>query len=130
MPVRANLTVNDGQATPAAHTFAVNGDKGAVASFVDKTSGIPIGFIELGHEVRFAKSVGAANSVLMSVNLPTLGTVNGVTQKVRNSSALVRFNFAQDSTDQERKDLVAYVINGLGNATIRPSLYNIEPYYG
>jgi len=130
MPVRAALTINDGAATPLAHTFAVNGDKGAVASFVDKTSGIPIGFIEFGHEVRPAKSTTGANSVILTVNLPTLGTVNGVTQKVRNSSASVRFNFAQDSTDAERKDLVAYIVNGLSNATIRPSLYNIEPYYG
>jgi hypothetical protein len=38
-------------------------------------------------------------------------------------------NFAQDATDQEKKDLVAYVINHLSNATVRPSIYGQEPFY-
>jgi len=130
MPVRAALTINDGQATPAAHTFAVAGEQGSAALWQDKTGGIAAGFINLTHEYRPAKSATGANSVIYALTQPTLGTVNGVTQKVRTSSAQVRFNFAQDATDQERKDLVAYTINILSNATYRAATWGLEPTYG
>lgn len=129
MPAIAALTINDGQTTPVAHTFAVVTSNGAKSQFADKISGVPAGYTKLTHEVREAKSATGAHSVIISYEMPTTATVNGVLTRVRVSSAQVRLNFAQDSTDQERKDLTAYVVNGLGNATVKPTLYNIEPFY-
>lgn len=129
MPAIAALTINDGQATPVAHTFSVGTTDGAVAKFLDKVSGVPAGFTKLTHEIREAKSASGAHSVIVSFEAPITAVVNGVTTRVRVSSAQVRLNFAQDSTDAERKDLVAYVINTLSNATVKPTLYNIEPFY-
>lgn len=129
MPAIAALSINDGQATPAAHTFAVVGTTGQKAVWADKTGGIPVGYVKLTQEVREAKSSTGAHSVIFGYELPTVSTVSGVNTRARVSSAQVRFNFAQDSTDQERKDLVAYVINSLSNASVRPSVYNIEGHY-
>lgn len=130
MPAISTLTVNDGAATPVSHTFAFAGQSGSRFTFADKASGIPIGYTKITHEVRDAKSATGANSVIIGLELPTVSSVSGVNTRVRVSSAQVRLNFAQDSTDQERKDAVAYVINYLSNATIRPALYNTEPFYG
>jgi hypothetical protein len=67
---------------------------------------------------------------LLGYEQPTTAVVDGVTKRVRLSSAQVTFNFAQDATDQEKKDLVAYVTNSLSNATVKPTLYNVEPFFG
>lgn len=129
MPAIAALTINDGATTPAAHTFSVVTTSGQKAVWADKVSGIPAGYTKLTHEVREATSKVGAHRVILGYEFPTMGTVNGLSQRVRVSSAQVTLNFAQDSTDQERKDLVAYVTNSLGNATVKPSLYTIEPFY-
>lgn len=129
MPAIAALTVNDGLASPAAHTFAVVGTTGQKATWADKASGIPTGYIKITNEVREAKSANGAHSVIFGYEMPTLATVNGVSTRARVSSAQVRFNFAQDSTDQERKDLVAYVLNSLGVTSVKQAAYNIEPHY-
>jgi hypothetical protein len=129
MPAIANLTINDGQAAPAAHTFAVVGTTGTKATWADKSGGIPIGYTKLTNEVREAKSTNGAHSVIFGFELPVMGTVNGVSTRVRVSSAQVRFNYAQDSTDQERKDAVAYVINALSLASVKAAAINIEPHY-
>lgn len=129
MPAIAALTINDGQASPAAHTFGVIGVNGNKATWADKSGGIPVGYVKFTHEYREAQSKTSAHSQILGYELPTLGTVNGVTTRVRVSSAQVRFNYAQDSTDQERKDAVAYVINALSLASVKTAAINIEPHY-
>jgi hypothetical protein len=83
----------------------------------------------LDHEVREASSAQGAHRVFVNLTVPTMATVNGVLTKVRSSSAQLVFNFAQDSTDQERKDLVSYYKNFLGNATMYGAVWAIEPQY-
>lgn len=129
MPAIAALTINDGQASPAAHTFSVVSTDGARARFSDKVSGIPVGYTNLTYEVREAKSPTGAHSAISSFELPTTAVVDGVTKRVRVSSAQLRLNFAQDSTEAERQDLVAYVTNFLSHATVKASLIAIEPHY-
>lgn len=129
MPAIAPLSINDGQATPVAHSFVPVTTDGSVAKFAEKTAGIPLGYYILTHEVRQPKSDTGAIRVLTSLAMPTTQTVNGVLSVVRNSSAQVTFNFAQDSTDQERKDLTAYVRNFLSNATVVAANWGVEPFY-
>jgi hypothetical protein len=129
MPAVAALTIADGATTPVNRTFAFAGFVGNIAKWFEKTAGVAIGYIKLTDEYREAKSSTGANSRIFGYELPTLGTVNGVTARVRVSSAQVRLNFAQDATDQEKKDLVAYVINHLSNATVRPAIWGQEPFY-
>ena len=129
MPAIAALTINDGAATPAAHTFAVQGTTGQKATWLEKTAGMSIGYIRLTDEYREAKTPTGAHRRIMGYEFPVVATVNGVNTRVRVSSAQVVFNFAQDATDQEKKDAVAYVINHLSNATVRPAIWGQEPFY-
>jgi len=130
IPAVAPLTIADGAATPVNRTFAFGGfDVKGVARWFEKTAGQAIGYWKITDEYREAKSSSGANSRIFGYELPTLGTVNGVTTRVRVSSVQVRYNFAQDATDQEKKDLVAVSINHLSNATVKPSIYGQEPFY-
>lgn len=129
MPAIAALSINDGAATPAAHTFAVQGTTGLKATWLEKSSGVPSGYLRITDEFREAKSASGAHSRIYGFEFPVMAVVDGVNTRVRVSSAQVRFNFAQDSTDQERKDAVAYVTNLLSNATMKAATWGLEPTY-
>lgn len=125
----AALTINDGQATPVARSFTVKDAVNRIGTFLEKTAGIALGYIRLTDEYREGKSIGSANSRIIGLEYPTVAVVNGVTTRVRTSSAQVRLNFAKDATDQEKNDIVAYVINYMSHATVRPALYNEDPWF-
>lgn len=129
MPAIANQTVNDGQATPVAHTFTVVTADGKFGKFADKASGIPAGYIRVSDEARDPTSATGAYRRILSISLPTTAVVDGVTKVVRTSSAQLIWNFAQDSTDQERKDLLAYSLNFPSVAAVKASIWGLEPWY-
>lgn len=129
MPTMQNLTINDGQTTPAAHTFAVANASGSSAEWAEKTAGILNGYYVLKNEVRKPQNTTGALRNISSLVMPTTATVDGSLKVVRSSSAQVVFNFAQDATDQERKDLVAYTINYLSNAVVKPAIIAGEPFF-
>lgn len=129
MPAIAALSINDGAATPVAHTFAPVTTNGATSKHADRAPLIPAGYLTIQQEVREAKAAGQAHRIIIGFSLPVLATVDGSLTRVRLSSAQVVFNFAQDSTEQERKDALAYVTNYLSNATVKTSVQNIEPFY-
>ena len=129
MPTMAALSVNDGQTTPVAHTFAVGTTNGAVATWYEKLAGIALGYFRLDYEVRRAKTPSAADRAIITLVMPSVADVAGVTTKVRASSAKVEFNFAQSATQQEKKDLVAYITNTLGTAAVKAAIADLEPYF-
>lgn len=129
MPAIAALTINDGAATPVAHIFAPVTTDGAKGQFADRSSGIAAAYARLNHEVRAAAQPGAANRIIIGFSVPVTAVVDGVTKVVRTSSAQVAINCAQESTEQERKDLLAYVANCLGLASVKQTVQNLEPFY-
>lgn len=129
MTAIATLSINDGATTPVAHSFVPVTTDGATAKWADKVSGVPIGYSTISWEIREPKTATAAYRALGNFNFPITATVNGVLTKVRNSSAQVFINLAQDSTDQERKDVLAYISNFLANATVKSSVQNVEPFF-
>lgn len=129
MPAIAALVLADGQTTPANHTFAPVTTTGSHAEFADRAPASPAGYLGIIHEIVKPSTPTAAYRVKMGFNLPVLATVGGVPTVVRNSSAQVIFNFAQLSTEQERKDALAYVKNMLANASVVTSIKDIEPFY-
>jgi hypothetical protein len=129
MPAAATLSINDGQTTPVAHSFTPAGQTGSKVEWNEKTAGIPGGYFVLSHELIKPGTPDAAYRIKIGLNVPATATVDGSLAVVRNSSAQVVFNFSQSSTLQERKDLVAYVTNTLGNADFKTSTQNIEQFW-
>lgn len=129
MPALAALTINDGAATPVAHTFAPVTTDGSLAKWADRSPSIPQGFRTITEEVLEPSGNRTAYKITLGFYFPVVATVNGVDTVVRFGSAQVVFNMAPDSTLQERDDSLTYVINTLSHASVRTSVENLEPFY-
>lgn len=129
MPAIAALSVNDGLASPVAHTFSPVSTTGAKATWADRSPTIPAGFRTISHELLEPNGNRTVYRPVLGYMIPTVATVNGVDTVVRYNSAKVELNIHPESTLQDRKDLLAYVANSLGLATVKTSVENLEPFY-
>lgn len=148
MPQLANITINDGQATPVAHTFSpVRIDEKGVASLYDRSGGIAIGFprlaVSLKEPVNPVKA-GAASDALkrnykcvITVDVPTLestsaATGTGITPAPTVAyvhAARLELSLPERGALSNRNDLIAYVVNALNNATVKSIVQNLEAFY-
>lgn len=129
MPAIAALSINDGLASPVAHSFAPVTTDGSKAEFADRSPSIPSGYRTISHEVSAPNGSRTVYRMTLGYKNPTVATVDGSDVVVRYSSAQVILNIHPDSTLQERKDLLAYVANSLDNANVKTSVENLEPFY-
>jgi len=129
MPAIAALTVNDGQTTPVAHTFNPQTTSGAKAVWADRSPSIPAGYRLISHEVAEPNGNRTVYKITMGFTDPKVATVDGADTVTRYNSAKVELNVHPSSSLQDRKDLLAYVANSLGLATIKTSVENLEPFY-
>lgn len=147
MPAFAAVTINDGQATPVAHTFSpIRIDDKGVASFYDRSGGIAIGFpkvtVSLREPISAVKSGTASDKNrnykgVITIDVPKLESTSAATGTgiapaptvAYVPAARVEFLLPERSTLAERNDLLAYTINGLSNATIKSVFQNLEAFY-
>lgn len=129
MPAIAALTINDGAASPVAHTFSPVTTSGSQAQWADRSPATPAGYRKLNHEVLPPSGQRTVNKITIGAYVPTEAVVDGSTVVARSCSAQVILNLPPDCTLQERKDILAYVVNFLNNATVKTSIENIEPFY-
>lgn len=147
MPAFAALTINDGQATPVAHTFSpARIDEKGVASFYDRSGGIAIGFTRL--TVRLTEPVspkaGTASNAMARVyratitaDVPVLESTSAATGSgiapaptvAYVHSSRMTLDCPERGTLANRNDLIAYSANALGNATIKSVIQNLESFY-
>lgn len=129
MPAIAALTINDGAATPVAHTFNPVTTDGSLASWADRSPTIPSGYRTISHEVASPNGSRTTYKVAMGFKFPIVATVDGVDQVIRYSSGQIVLNCHPDDTLQNRKDQLAYMANYLANASVKSSVENLEPFY-
>lgn len=140
MPALAALTINDGKATPVAHTFSpVRIDEKGVASFYDRSGGIAIGFPRIAISLR--EPVEPVKAGLMSdpkkrnyrcvitADVPTLDAIASVPTVAYVHSSRLELNMPERGTLADRNDLIAYNVNGLGNATVKSVIQNLEAFF-
>lgn len=140
MTAFANITLNDGQATPVAHTFAprrISAD--GVAKWQDLSSGIAVGFPTLTAQLRepIKGSKVPTYRATIRLQVPTLevisnSTVSGILPaptKAYDSGVEVTFLFPERGTAAQRKDVVAYVKNALTQADIVAMLVDLAFVY-
>lgn len=129
MAQAATITINDGAATPVAVNFAPESVTSDNASFVDRTAGVAIGFRRLNISDKFAKGSSRVNRGKYSIEYPVTTTVNGVTAVAYTLRATLDVILPDASTDAERKNLYAFIQNGLSNAIIRGALRDLDPVW-
>lgn len=129
MPAIAALTINDGLASPVAHTFSPKTTNGTKAVWADRSPSIPAGYRTISHEMLEPNGNRTVNKVALGFMCPVVASVNGSDTVVRYNSGSITLNFHPDSTLQERKDQLAYMINTLSNASVKTSVENLEPFW-
>lgn len=129
MPAMQTIIVNDDKTTPVAHNFAPVTTDGQVGHFANRSSTIPQGFEKLSIEVAAPKSTTAAYRVAVSMTTPIVAAVDGQDQVVRQDKSDCVLYFSQNSSVQERKDLLAMLKNLFADASFKTAVSNLEPYY-
>lgn len=142
MAALAALTINDGQATPVAHTFGPVGGSANPVTYTDKATGVPIGFpvIRISSREPLRVKSGVANGMYkqrVTVDLPVLEVTSPNTGTGIQPAPTVAYTLTADvvislperSSLQNRKDLMAYLKNLLAHATVTTLVENYElPY--
>jgi hypothetical protein len=90
---------------------------------------VPAGFRLISFEVLPPNGNRTTHKVTAGFMFPVLATVDGTDTVVRYNSAQLVLNVHPNSTLQERKDSLAYIVNTMSNASIKTSVENLEPQY-
>ena len=139
MTAIATLTIADGQATPANHTFApVNIDQAGVARWADRSGGVALGFPVISFSLRAPTKTSRSYKLTAKVVTPVLevtspSTSTGI-QPAPTKAYDITFNveatLPERSTLQQRKDAYAFLKNFLANATVmQAAVENFESVY-
>lgn len=138
MTAIAAIVLNDGAATPVAHTFGpVGRDPNGVASWVDRSSGIPLGYPALTLSVRPPVKGGSTYKVQSKIVTPILevtspSTATGIQPaptKAYDLIANLELTLPARSTLQERKNIFAYLKNWLAKAEAEAAATTFEPVW-
>jgi hypothetical protein len=137
MPAFGNVVINDGQGTPAAHTFAPVAIEGTVANYADRAGGIPVGYGLLSIGLRNPPNGNGVYKAAVKVLIPTLeqsspSTSTGIqpAPTVAYTTAIhMDFLLPARSSLQERKNILAYAKNALAHATVSAVVENLENVY-
>lgn len=135
MATIADIILNDGAATPVARTFKVKMNDAGVSRFEDRSAGIPVGYGILIVQTQETTNV---RKVTLELRLPTLEAVAGANSAGFTPAAQVayttrvkaEFFLPQRGTTQERKNILAFLSNGLSNITIRSIITDGEEFTG
>lgn len=123
------LSINDGQATPVAKSFAPERVSPGDSIFTERTAAVSAGFYKLGIGFSAASSRRPTNRVDISLDLPVLATVNGVSTVAYVGRFKGYFVLPDTMTAAERADLHAFVANALDNASVKAVVKDLDPMY-
>lgn len=143
MATASNIVINDGAASPVAHTFTPIGkdDKGVL--WFEQTTPAPtnpLGAKRIGYRqtrILDPKSqLTGKSKVIMTIYVPTLETLGnnsaGITPPPTISyveESRHEFTMPERSLKQERKDTRLFAANLLANAQIVSAIDDLQPMY-
>lgn len=143
MPQAAAIVINDGAATPVAHTFTPLGRDADGVFWWEQTNPTPankLGAKRIGYkqtrELAAKSQLTASSKASYTLWVPTLETLGnnsaGITPPATvayREVARVEFTLAERSTTQERKDTRVLALNLLGHAMAVSNVDQLEPTY-
>lgn len=118
MSAVSDISINDGQATPASHTFEPTRVKEDVVFYHDKASGVILGYPQISLGNRLPSKANGNYKATVKVRVPVLETAataaSGFTPGPTEAYALTfvgEWIIPQRATDAEKADLMAYTQN-------------------
>jgi hypothetical protein len=127
--VTAPLSINNGAATPVAKSFAPERVAPDNSVFTERSAAVSAGFYKLGIVFSAASAKRPTNRVDMSLDLPVLNTVNGISTVAYVGRFKGYFVIPDTMTALERADLHAFVANALDNAMVKAVVKDLDPMY-
>lgn len=129
MNITSALTINNGAVTPVAKTFSPERVAPELTTFTERSATSSAGYTRLGVTYSAASSKRATNRIDISLDMPVLGTVNGISSVAYVGRFKGYFVVPDVMTALERADLAAYVANCLDNVQIRAVIKDLDPMY-
>lgn len=132
MATRANIVINDGQATPAAHTYVPVGKPLGTdyEYFVERTSGVPNAQAEIRLRLRTpVPNSGSPYKVDAVILIPETAVVNGETVVLSQNRVDMTFTLSPKSTSADRADALASAKNLLANTIVTSLVKDLEAIY-
>jgi len=137
MPAIGNIVINDGAATPVAHTFAPVAVNGDLASYADRSGGISVGYPTITASLAAPSKTSRLYKARIKVVMPVLETISNSTMsgiapaptKAYDITADMTFLMPERSTLQDRKNILAFAKNLLANAVVTALVENNETVY-
>jgi hypothetical protein len=134
MSAQANLSINDGQATPVAHTFSARGADMKMALWTDVSGGIGIGMGKITLSNVQSNSSNGSYKVEARVTIPVMEVISGadggytpVPKVAFNLFGKAEFVVPNRASLQNRKDLLAYVKNLLAATVMSDTVVDYNP---
>ncbi|DAD50015.1 coat protein [ssRNA phage Gephyllon.4_21] len=139
MAAIANIVINDGKASPVAHTFApvTSSDPNGVALWTDRATGIAVGFPVISLKLRQPTKTSRVFKLSSKVKLPVLNVTSPATgtgiqplpSVAYNIEANIEFSMPEASLLADRKDFFAFVKNYMANAVWTAAVENYEEVF-
>lgn len=131
MPAIGNLTINDGQSTPVAHTFSPVTTTGNESRYADRSGGKPAGYLLVNARQKDPANGARNYRMQYEVVLPTVATdaTSGKDYIARIARCNIEFVLPESSVLQERQDILAYARNLLADASVTAVVTNLEHVY-
>lgn len=132
MATRGNIVINDGAATPVAHTFHPMGKPAGSEHeyYVERVSGKPEFQSEIRVKTQQPVKSGQPYKVSITVIQPKTVNVSGIDTLDRQSRIDLVFTVGGKSVTQDRKDLRVMLTNLLSNAQVVGIVDNLETIVG
>lgn len=127
MAQAANIVLQDNAAANV--TFTPESVTPQVSSFADRTAGVALGFRRIRVGTHFASGKSQVNRTKFSVEYPVTQVTDGITSVAYTLRANVDLILPDGSTDTQRKDLYAFLKNGLANALVQGAMRDLDPLY-
>lgn len=137
MAAIATITLNDGQATPVAHTFNPTSTRDGIALYHDRSGNVPVGYPTVSVTMRKPTKASRAYKATIKVVSPTLeviglNTVSGIQPAPTKAFDILfvgEFMLPERSTRAQRADLLAYAKNLLADNVIDALVKDLEEIY-
>lgn len=129
MPQASTIIINNGASTPAPVTFSPEQVSPELSTFVDRSSTTFASYRRLALTSKFASKQSLVNRSGMTIEVPILRMVNGVETVTGYIKMRVENLYPKDSTQSERNDAYAFLVNALNHISVRATLRDYDPQY-
>jgi hypothetical protein len=129
MPAIQTIVLNDGLATPVAHSFAPQSIVGTVVRYEDRVTDVKLGYPTLEISKPIPPKGSTVQRVIFTLKVPTLSSLQTLERKMYEHQFKGEFFLPLAGTLLQRKDLLAFTRGLLAEALVTAMIEEEESVY-